>query len=110
MTSSSTMRWRLVLTLAAACVLVPWPAVAQQPPTQQPPPKEEEPFWAVGRPKGGPGNQMAPVPPFPIPTPTDKLPISKIKLPPGFKAEIWVSEILDARGMRQGDKGTLFVS
>ena len=111
MTWSSTMRWRLVLTLAAACAgLVPWPAVAQQPPTQQPPPKEEEPFWAVGRPKGGPGNQMAPVPPFPIPTPADKLPISKIKLPPGFKAEIWVSEILDARGMRQGDKGTVFVS
>ena len=105
------MRWRLVLTLAAACAgLVPWPAVAQQPPTQQPPPKEEEPFWAVGRPKGGPGNQMAPVPPFPIPTPADKLPISKIKLPPGFKAEIWVSDILDARGMRQGDKGTVFVS
>ena len=70
MTWSSTMRWRLVLTLAAACAgLVPWPAVGQQPPTQQPPPKEEEPFWAVGRPKGGPGNQMAPVPPFPIPTP-----------------------------------------
>ncbi|HET6368698.1 MAG TPA: PQQ-dependent sugar dehydrogenase [Pseudomonadales bacterium] len=111
MTLSSTMRWRLVLTLAAACAgLVPWPAVAQQPPTQQPPPKEEEPFWAIGRPKGGPGNQMAPVPPFPIPTPADKLPISKIKLPPGFKAEIWVSEILDARGMRQGDKGTVFVS
>ena len=111
MTWSSTMRWRLALTLAAACAgLVPWPAVAQQPATPQPPPKEEEPFWAVGRPKGGPGNQMAPVPPFPIPTPADQLPISKIKLPPGFKAEIWVSEILDARGMRQGDKGTVFVS
>jgi hypothetical protein len=84
MTSSSTMRWRLVLTLAAACSgLLPWPAVAQQPP-----PKEEEP-WAAGRPKSGPGNQMAPVPPFLIPTPADQLPIGKIKLPPGFKAEVW---------------------
>ena len=30
---------------------------------------------------------MGPVPPFPIPTPADKLPISKIKLPPGFGIE-----------------------
>jgi len=106
MTSTSTTRWRLVLTLAAACIgLLPWPAVAQQPP-----PKEEEPFWAAGRPKAGPGNQMAPVPAFPIPTPADKLPTAKIKVPAGFKVEVWVPEILDARGMRQGDKGTVFVS
>jgi glucose/arabinose dehydrogenase len=54
--------------------------------------------------------KMAPVPAFPIPTAADKLPLSKIKLPPGFKAEVWASGILDARGMRQGDKGTVFVS
>jgi glucose/arabinose dehydrogenase len=53
---------------------------------------------------------MAPVPAFPIPTAADKLPVGKIKLPPGFKAEVWASGILDARGMRQGDKGTVFVS
>lgn len=53
---------------------------------------------------------MAPVPSFPIPTPADQLPIAKIKLPPGFKAEVFVSNILDARSMREGDKGTIFVS
>ncbi|OYV01600.1 MAG: sorbosone dehydrogenase [Burkholderiales bacterium PBB5] len=36
--------------------------------------------------------------------------VAKIKLPPGFKAEVWASGILDARGLRQGDKGTVFVS
>ena len=71
---------------------------------------EEEPFWAKGRPKSGTGAAMAPVPAFPIPTAADALPIAKIKLPPGFKAEVWASGILDARGMRQGDKGTVFVS
>jgi len=50
------------------------------------------------------------VPAFPIPTAADKLPIKKIKLPKGFKVEVWASNILDARGMRQGDKGTVFVS
>jgi glucose/arabinose dehydrogenase len=70
----------------------------------------EVPFWAIGMPKDGPGNKLAPVPSFPIPTEESKLPISKMKLPPGFKAEVWASGILDARGMRQGDKGTVFVS
>ena len=71
---------------------------------------DEEPFWAKGRPKAGAGAAMAPVPAFPIATPADKLPIAKMKLPPGFKVEVWAANILDARGMRQGDKGTVFVS
>ena len=71
---------------------------------------EEEPFWAKGRPKSGVGAKLEPVPAFPIPTAADQLPINKIKLPPGFKAEVWASGILDARGLREGDKGTVFVS
>jgi glucose/arabinose dehydrogenase len=72
--------------------------------------KEEEPFWAVGRPKGDATAKMAPVPALPIATPADKLPIAKIKLPPGFKVEVYQAGVLDARGMREGDKGTVFVS
>ena len=68
------------------------------------------PSWAVGMPKDGPGKALAPVPAFPIATEESKLPIAKMKLPPGFKVEVWASNILDARGMRQGDKGTVFVS
>ena len=54
--------------------------------------------------------KMAPVPAFPIPTAPDKLPTSKFKLPPGFKVETWASGVLDARGLRQGEKGNIFVS
>jgi glucose/arabinose dehydrogenase len=72
--------------------------------------KEEEPFWAVGRPKGDATATMAPVPAFPVPTAADKLPVKKIKLPPGFKVEVYQAGVLDARGMREGDKGTVFVS
>lgn len=75
-----------------------------------PPKKEEVPFWAIGMPKNDTASKMAPVPAFPIPTVADKLPVNKLKLPPGFKAEVWASGILDARGLRQGDKGTVFVS
>lgn len=71
---------------------------------------EEVPFWAIGMPKNDTASKMAPIPSFPIPTAADKLPVSKLKLPPGFTAEVWASGILDARGLRQGDKGTVFVS
>ncbi len=77
---------------------------------QSPPKAEEVPFWAIGRPQTGVGTKLAPVPSFPIATAADKLPVAKMKLPPGFKAEVWASGILDARGLRQGDKGTVFVS
>jgi glucose/arabinose dehydrogenase len=70
--------------------------------------KEEEPFWAKGRPKGEVTAKMAPVAAPPVPTPADKLP--KLKAPPGFKVEVYQSGILDARGLRRGDKGTVFVS
>ena len=70
--------------------------------------KEEEPFWAKGRPKEGAGSKMAPVAAPPIPVSADKLP--KLKAPAGFKVEVYQSGVLDARSMRRGDKGTLFVS
>src|SRR5258706_14816664 len=88
-----------------------WPVIAQQTTTRPEPPKQEEaPFWAIGRPKAGAGAQMAPVPAFPIPTPADRLPIAKMKVPPGFKVELYAANVFDARGLRQGDKGTVFVS
>ncbi|CAN7539200.1 PQQ-dependent sugar dehydrogenase [Pseudorhodoferax sp. LjRoot39] len=71
---------------------------------------EEEPGWAKGRPKTDTAMRMAPVPAFPIPTAADQLPTKKFKLPPGFKVETFASGLLDARGLRQGDKGTIFVS
>ncbi len=72
--------------------------------------QEPEPGWAKGRPKTDTAMKMAPVPAFPIPTAADQLPTKKFKLPPGFKVETWASGVLDARELRQGDKGNIFVS
>ena len=94
--------WGRRLAVATAALALCAGALAQQ--------AAEEPFWAKGRPKAGVGAAMAPVPAFPIATAADKLPVAKIKLPPGFKAEVWAAEVFDARGLRQGDKGTVFVS
>ena len=49
-----------------------------------------------------------PAPPFP--TPADKLALAQLKLPKGFKIDVYASGIANARSLRIGDKGTVFVS
>jgi len=39
----------------------------------------------------------------------DKLPTSALKLPQGFKVETYIHGVMDARSLRLGDKGTVFV-
>ncbi|HEY0663616.1 MAG TPA: hypothetical protein VGD18_03315, partial [Thiobacillaceae bacterium] len=95
---------RSLIAFATLCC-AGFPALAQQTP-----PPAEEPGWAKGRPRTDAAMKMAPVPAFPIPPAPDKLPTSKFKLPPGFKVETWASGVLDARGLRQGAKGNIFVS
>ncbi|MBI2209982.1 MAG: PQQ-dependent sugar dehydrogenase [Deltaproteobacteria bacterium] len=48
--------------------------------------------------------------PPPSPTAPDKLPVAQLKLPKGFKVEVYASGIANARSLRLGDKGTVFVS
>jgi glucose/arabinose dehydrogenase len=87
----------LVALLVVTCAAT---ATAQQP----------APSWQQGRPPGMANSQLAPVPQPPAPTPAEKIPVDKIKLPPGFKAELWASGLQNARVMTWGSKGTLFVS
>ena len=70
-------------------------------------PKPGTPLY--GRPKTEGAMKLAPVAPPPLPTAADKLPIAKLKLPKGFKIETYVSGIPNARTLRMGDKGALFV-
>lgn len=42
-------------------------------------------------------------------TPLDKIPVDKLKLPAGFKAEIWSHGHPGGRTMVEGDKGTIFM-
>jgi glucose/arabinose dehydrogenase len=46
----------------------------------------------------------------PLPTAEDQLPLQALKLPKGFKVEVFASGIANARTLRVGDKGTVFVS
>ena len=41
--------------------------------------------------------------------PAKELPVDKLKVPAGFKVEVWVDGVPAARSMALGDKGTVFV-
>lgn len=103
MTHSGKRRFQFAIVAAAVVAIHAAAAQAQQKP-------EEEPGWAKGRPKSEAAQRMAPVPAFPIPTAAADLPTRNLKLPPGFKVETWASGVLDARGLRQGPDGHVFVS
>jgi glucose/arabinose dehydrogenase len=77
-------------------------------PIQQP-----QPTTVPGRPdipNAEVATQLRGVPPPPFPAPPDKLPIPQLKLPKGFKIDVYASGIANARSLRLGDKGTVFVS
>jgi glucose/arabinose dehydrogenase len=42
-------------------------------------------------------------------TPASEIPIDRLKLPRGFKAEIWASGLPGGRAMARGDKGKIYV-
>ncbi|MDO9414338.1 MAG: PQQ-dependent sugar dehydrogenase [Pseudolabrys sp.] len=97
-----------------AGVLFAMPAIAQQAPSAPPAAAPSAPLPPgsplIGRPEGNAAAaKLAPVAPPPIPTAADKLPTAKLKLPPGFNVEVYASGIPNARSLRLGDEGTLFV-
>ncbi len=95
------------------------PLLAQQPPASAPP---AAPMAAPAKPAAAPGSalfgrpegneaaaKLAPVAAPPLPAPADKLPTAKLKVPRGFHIEVYASGIANARSLRVGDKGTVFV-
>lgn len=125
MTTHSSTWWSLMLAGMLGGLLVMPHAFAQQPANQPPTPPAAPPAAAPmpimqpppttvpGRPdipNAEVATQLRGVPPPPFPTPEDKLPIPQLKLPRGFKIEVYASGIANARSLRLGDKGTVFVS
>jgi glucose/arabinose dehydrogenase len=77
-------------------------ASAQQPPA--PPPS-----WQQGR---STEQEKSPLHPFAIHVTgkmANELPVDKLRVPPGFKVEVWAEGVTAARSLALGDKGTVFV-
>jgi len=114
MTLQSVSRRTLLLAGTFAAVIgLAGPLSAQQPPAA-PAAAPAAPLPPVspmiGRPDSEGAMKLAPVAPPVLPTPADKLDLSKLKLPKGFKIELYAAGVDNARTLRQGDKGTVFVS
>jgi glucose/arabinose dehydrogenase len=92
--------WSLTVALAVAVALTSLAAA------QAPPP----PSWKQGQPASMADSALAPIAQPPAPKAPGEIPVNKIKVPPGFKVELWAHGINNARAMTWGDKGTLFVS
>jgi glucose/arabinose dehydrogenase len=64
----------------------------------------------IGRPDTEAAQKIAPqVPPSPLATPVDKLPMDKLKPANGFNIEVYAAGMANARSLALGDKGTVFV-
>jgi glucose/arabinose dehydrogenase len=104
---------RTLLFAVAGLLATPWSTVAQQAPTPQPAPAAQPqtpPPWAQGRPDAEGAAKLAPVVPPPIAAAADKLPVARLKAPKNFNIEVYASGMANARSLRIGDKGTVFVS
>ena len=85
----------------ALAALLAAPAVAQQSPTPPPP--------TPNMPTSDAASKLRGIPQPPFAAAADKLPVAQLKAPKGFKIEVYASGIPNARSLRLGDKGTLFV-
>ena len=63
----------------------------------------------IGRPDNAAAQKLAPQVAPPLAAAADKLPLSKLKLAPGFNIEVYASGMPNARSLALGDKGTVFV-
>ncbi|HZT46412.1 MAG TPA: PQQ-dependent sugar dehydrogenase [Hyphomicrobiaceae bacterium] len=71
---------------------------------QQPPPA-----WKQGQPTSMADSKLAPhATPLTV-TPLEKIAVDKLKVPNGFKVEVWAHGMPGARMMARGDKGTIFI-
>jgi glucose/arabinose dehydrogenase len=80
-------------------------ALATLPALAQAPAPAPVPGWAIGRPEG---SALAPHAPRLTVTPQDQVPVSALRLPQGFTAEIYAHGIPGARMMAEGPNGTVF--
>lgn len=94
---------RLRVAGALAASLLAGTALAQVTPTVD----RQSPLF--GQPASAEAAKLAPVAGPVLPTPRDKLPLDKFHVPDGFKVEVFASGVGNARSMRIGDKGTVFV-
>ena len=80
-------------------------AVTAQAQTAAAPP----PAWKQGMPDSMANSTLAPLPAKLTATKAADVPLSRIKLPPGFKVEVWADSVPGSRAITRGDGGKYYV-
>ena len=102
----------LGLSFALGSILLTGTALAQAPAKRGEAPlavPEERGSALYGQPETIGAKKLAPVAGPVFPTAADKLPLAKLRVPDGFKVEVYASGMADARSMTVGENGTVFV-
>jgi glucose/arabinose dehydrogenase len=100
----------IVLAAASLAGLLSAAFVRAQTPITPPPAALLPGLAQSGRPAGNEAAaKLAPLRPPALPAARDQLPLGKLKLPPGFHMEVYASGIANARSLRVGKRGTVFV-
>ncbi len=63
----------------------------------------------IGQPDSEGARRLAPVAMPPIPASEDRLPLTALKLPPGFHIEVFKAKVPNARELAVSERGTVFV-
>ena len=92
--------------LFAASIAV---ANAQTPPPAAASPAGVPPTWAQGRTAEGMNPSLVPNPSPVTAKAVNELQIDKLKVPSGFKIEVWASGMVNARTMTESPNGTIYV-
>jgi glucose/arabinose dehydrogenase len=92
------------LTLVACQSMTGTPAAPATAAAAPPPPS-----WQQGRSAEQSSSTLAPVPGKMTATAAADIPLANLKLPPGFKAEVWATGVVGGRSMVRGDSGKIYM-
>jgi glucose/arabinose dehydrogenase len=93
----------MIRTAIAASMLLAFSAAQAQDKPAPPP------AWHQGKPAALADSKLAPLAGKMTETPASEIPVSKIKVPKGFKVELWATGMPGARAMAEGDKGKIYI-
>jgi glucose/arabinose dehydrogenase len=97
------------LALASCAEMDKKPAATAAPAPAAAAPAAPPPAWQQGRSAAMANSPLAPLAGKNVATPASEIPIDRLKLPPGFKAEIWATGMPGARAIVRGDDGRFYV-
>lgn len=99
-----------IAAISAACTFAfSTAALAQQPAAAPAKPPAPPPAWQQGKSDKFKDSKLAPNPGKNTETPASEIAMDRLKVPKGFKVELWATGIPGGRAMVRGDKGKIYV-